>query len=64
MLFTLFFYSYFCKMKYQNSKLKDVSTQDLLDRIEFYHEQHVIIQNIYGYMYREWCNEVAYRLYA
>lgn len=52
------------KREYQNEKFKDVTTEDLRDRIDFLDSQLLVIQNSYDYMYKEWCNEIAYRLYA
>ncbi len=52
------------KSKYLNAGLKDVGTEDLLDRVDFLESQTWGVRNCYDHMYRDWCNEIAFRLYG
>ena len=62
--------SYICikhkemKNEFLNAKFKDVSTADLINRVNDLESQLPVIQNLYNYMYKEWYNEIAYRLYV
>ncbi len=52
------------KNEYQNDGFRNVTTEDLISRVEFLKSMSIPLQNHYDYLFKEWGNEIAYRLYA